>query len=473
MNLLKRLVKSDSWQNVVTQLGTSYDKQVYHRIYPEIWYDCDELEDLRDSDAYARRIVEEPIHAAFRNGFELIYGGQLDAETIEDMKKGILDILWSVGDPQEGAIGSLQEALCNGRLYGRGGLLLGLDDGQDPEEPLSPERIRGLRWIEPLTCQEFNAFETYDDPTEPHYGEPKIWKIQRTSTSTMESELVHESRVILTRGLRVSKRKRSENLWRDASVLQALYPKLRAWDAANQGVGHMLMDASQAVLKIQDFVRMLGENEISVFTNRMRIMEVARSLRILPIDAEREAFEYVERTFAGVADLLDRGGKDLAGAAGLPQTVLFGVSPAGLNATGESDIRGWYDQIQAERTKKIQPLLESLVYYAAIVAAADAPETWGVKWNPLWQESAGEQAGRYKTVAETDQIYVNLGVVTEDEVAETRFSSDEFNDGPIQLDMETRSSLREMDLERVAEGVPEPEPPQAGEPEPEDADDPA
>jgi phage-related protein (TIGR01555 family) len=237
----------------------------------------------------------------------------------------------------------------------------------------------------------------------------------------------------------------------------------------------MLMDASQAVLKIQDFVKMLGENEISVFTNRMRIMEVARSLRILPIDAEREAFEYVERTFTGVADLLDRAGKDLAGAAGLPQTVLFGMSPAGLNATGESDIRGWYDQIQAERTKKIQPLLESLVYYAAIVAGADAPETWGVKWNPLWQESAGEQAGRYKTVAETDQIYVNLGVVTEDEVAETRFSGDEFNDGPIQLDMETRSSLREMDLERVAEGVPEPEPEPEPEPtpEPEDADDPA
>jgi phage-related protein (TIGR01555 family) len=452
---LKEFARSDGWENVVTMLGTTSDKLSYHRVYGESWYDTDELEDLYYSDPFAQRVIREPVDAAFRQGYDLTYGGKLDAETIEDDRKAIEDLLFDLK-----AEHAYKEAQYWGRLYGIGGLLLGVDDGLDPSEPLDVEKIQegGFLYTEPLTYAEMTWKDSYDDPKEPKFGEPKIWLVTRTSSgsgSTSESVEVHESRIILARGIPTSQRKREENGWRDASYLQAPFRYLRNWDSAQMGVANMLTDASQAVIKITDFVKLLASEEIAIFTNRMRIMELARSLRIMLIDAEKEAFEYVERTFAGIGDLLDKTAGALAGAVGMPQTVLFGRSPSGLSATGESDIRGWYDEIEARRTEAYQPDFERLIYYAALATGADAPETWGMSWHSLWQETEKEKADREKVIADTDKVYWDMGAVTEDEVADTRFSGDEFNSGVIQIDLEARAALKEQDLERAKEGIPE------------------
>jgi hypothetical protein len=235
------------------------------------------------------------------------------------------------------------------------------------------------------------------------------------------------------------------------------------------GLAHMMTDSSQAVLKITDLAGMLASEDMAVFTTRMRILELARSLHIMPIDTT-EGFEYVERSFAGVADVVDRITGALAGSAAMPQTALFGASPAGLNATGASDTRGWYDQIQAARTSTYQRPLESLVYLAAVVTGASSPDAWGVSWPSLWQSTPDEEAARRKLIADTDVAYIAAGVVLEDEVAMTRFGGDGYSDGPIQIDAEMRDALRAQDLARAVEGPPaEAEPTEA---EPAEAVDP-
>jgi hypothetical protein len=138
---------SDAWENVVTLLGTSYDKSTYHRVYPEVWYDCDELEDLYYGDSYARRAIEEPVDAAFRQGYDLTNEKAFDSETFNEDKDQIQLVL-----DEHDAVCQLKEALYWGALYGRGGLLLGVDDGQDLETPLDLERVRELKYLEVLQC---------------------------------------------------------------------------------------------------------------------------------------------------------------------------------------------------------------------------------------------------------------------------------------------------------------------------------
>lgn len=450
VNTMKKIFHSDGWENVVTLLGTSYDKSMYHRVYPEYWYDCDELEDMYYGDAYARRIVEEPVKSAFRQGFDLTLEDASDESSFNNSKKQIHEIFTNLN-----IIESYKKALYWGRLYGRAGLLLGLEDGSDLSLPLTEENISDFKFVEILECKDFSVESTYQDPSEPKYGLPETWFVSRQSDGSAAPEIIHESRILLTRGAPTSERKRRENDWRDASVLQGPYKYLRNWDAANQGSATMLTDASQAVLKIMQFSKMLGSEDISVFTNRMRVLEMARSLRIMPIDAESEEFEYVERTFSGVFELIDRAAQALAGAVGIPQTVLFGRAPAGLNATGESDIRGWYDQVESERVDEYQPDLERLVQYAAQVTNANTPELWGVSWHSLWQETEKEAAETNKLVADTDQLYLNMGVLMEEEIAETRFGGEAFDRGVIQVDFEDREILKGQDIERAQEGVSE------------------
>jgi hypothetical protein len=236
-------------------------------------------------------------------------------------------------------------------------------------------------------------------------------------------------------------------------MLQGPYKYLRNWDAANQGGANMMTDSSQAVLSIAEFNKMIGSDDLTIFSNRMRVLEMARSLRIMPIDAESEKFQYVERSFQGVFEMIDRAAQALAGAVGIPQTIYFGRAPAGLNATGESDTRGWYDKVRAQREAKYQPLFEQIIQIIAKAEGLQYPDQWGVSWPSLWQETAKEKADTDKTVAETDKLYLDMGAITEDEIAETRFGGDEFQRGVIQVDLESREILRGQDLQRAQEGV--------------------
>jgi len=167
--------------------------------------------------------------------------------------------------------------------------------------------------------------------------------------------------------------------------------------------------------------------------------------RIMPIDAEDEDFMYVDRSFAGVKDIFERRQQLLAGAYGWPMVVLFGREPAGLSSTGEADIRGWYDTIQAEREGKYRPAIERLVRIVAQACDCEEPASWSITWPSLWQESPKERAERQKSVAETDDTYITNGVLDPDEVATARYGSGEWSDQAPQLDLDARSRVREME----------------------------
>ena len=100
----------------------------------------------------------------------------------------------------------------------------------------------------------------------------------------------------------------------------------------------------------------------------------------------------------------------------MPVTRLFGVSAAGLNATGAGDARNWYDAVGDYQTKSVLPGLRAVPAYPV------PGESWtdqGHRAGQLDSELPAtlaadrqERATTRKTVAETDAIYYDMGVVT-------------------------------------------------------------
>jgi len=457
VSLLHQVHRSDTWQNTVTALGTVAASLSWHRPSAAVWLPEETLEAIYIDDGVGRRIVTEPVDAAFRQGWYLTPPGDMETDTAQAEEVDILALLDSVD-----AEANLKEALYWGRLYGRGGLLLGTDDGTaDQSMPLDDASIKALLWVDPLTSKEFSAHSLYDDKRSPLFGQPETWNVIRTNaTQTVDT---HESRIILTRGIPTSKELRQENEWRDISVLQAAYEDLRNYNSAKTGMAQMLTDASQAVMWIRDLLSILADDQ-SVISTRMRIMEMARALHIMPLDAGdatgqgREDFQFVERTFTGVADTFDRLLGALSSSIGWPQTFLFGRSPAGENATGESDRAIWDDLVKAEQDEDYKPLLQRLVTIAAYVTGATDPEGWKVEFNPLRQETDAERVEREDKIADTDVKYIGAGVLDELTVAKHRFGGDEYNSQPVRLeeaDVKAMEDLQQQDRERaekMAEG---------------------
>ena len=125
-------------------------------------------------------------------------------------------------------------------------------------------------------------------------------------------------------------------------------------------------------------------------------------------------------------ELIDRFNSRLASAADTPVTVLMGISPGGLNATGESDITLFDDRIEDEQTLEFQPAIEK-VARLQMAARGMAPEEWSIHFNPLHQKRDKEKAEERKLVAETDQIYFNMGGVAARKILEERFGGEEYS----------------------------------------------
>lgn len=85
-----------------------------------------------------------------------------------------------------------------------------------------------------------------------------------------------------------------------------------------------------------------------------------------------------------------------------------------MNATGDSDIRNYYDRIKAQQEDELRPVLR--VLYAVLFRASvgECPHDLEIQFNSLWQMSQTEQASIEKLRAERDQIYLTHGVIGPD-----------------------------------------------------------
>jgi hypothetical protein len=90
----------------------------------------------------------------------------------------------------------------------------------------------------------------------------------------------------------------------------------------------------------------------------------------------------------------------VSGAADIPATRLLGQSPAGMNATGESDLRNYYDRLQAMQSVEMTPAMARLDECIIRSALGSRDQDIYYEWAPLWGMSEKEKADVFKTKAD-------------------------------------------------------------------------
>jgi phage-related protein (TIGR01555 family) len=434
--------RSDGWMNVVTGLGVAArDKRLSAEWHasPNLTHAKELLESMYHGNDLVNTFVSLPAEEMTREWIEVKVQNEEGSTADAEASSGVHQKLDELGVQT-----AVQTALTWGSLYGGSVLLLGVTDGGNPQEPLDVEKIDSFDWVTVLDRFDVYVEEKYDNPLEPKYGEPKLYRIMTGD----QSILIHESRTIRFDGAPVSRQRRQENNgWADSRV-NKVFEVIRDFTSASEGVAHILTDFSQAVFKINGLANLLAQDSDGLVLKRLQMLDLGRSIvRAIPLDAENEEFTRQGAAVTGMSDLYDRLMMRVSAATRMPVTLLFGRSPAGMNATGESDIRQFYDHIAASQESVLRPRLEYLI--SIILNASDGPtagsepDNWGFEFNPLYQESSKDKAETRKMIAQADQIYVNAGVVTAKEIAMSRFGGDGFSP-ETKLDPEERKRLEEM-----------------------------
>lgn len=447
--------RTDGWVNALTGLGNSLrDKGMATNFLAGTKLSDQALETLYHEEDMAERICGALPEEALRKGYFIT----LKDDDSEDIPKAVKKY-----EKRLGFVEALEECAIWSRVFGGAVIYLGINDLQEESEPVNDAAIKSIDFAMVLDRRDITPKDRYDDPdNDEKFGDWKTYQINtRSGDSRSEGAIIHETRLLRMDGALTSKRRQEKNSGWSESVLQKTHEVLRQFNVGWQATSHLLQDASQAVFKVEGLIDMIAGGDKDKLQSRMELVEMSRSVaRAIMLDAEREEFERQSYSFAGVPDVLRAFMLRLSAAARMPVVILMGQAPQGLNATGDSDIRLWYDRVQAYQTRKLSTVIEQ--FYRLVFLAQDfeagEPEDWEVKWERLWQMTDKEQAELEDLVAKKDKTYIDAQVVLPEEVALSRFKSRGFS-METNIDMEAREEILQAEIELAkSKAGEEPEP---------------
>lgn len=432
-----KMFRSDSWVNMALGFGTSRDKTQGSSFLPSSKLTDIELAALYRHCDYAAKIVNVYPREAMREGYCL---SGLDGEKIKKAEKFLAP--WDLKRQNT-------NAAIWGRLFGGGALWFGTEDGAMPNQPMGDTpKITFMRFYDRRFLQPYRFYETG-----PKVGLPETYMLFSAERHAKVAE-IHESRLIIFPGARTEALAKRENNGWDDSVLQVAYEAIRSEGGVWKSIETLVSDANQAVFKISKLWSMMSTQKGEELRTRVQLMDLMRSVsRAILLDKDTEDFERKMTTFTGLDNLSDKAKQRVASAAEIPVTVLTGESPAGLNATGDSDLRWFFARVHAYQETELEPII--LPQIRLILKQEGSPlrpeevEELTLKWKPLWSATDKERAEIFKLRADANVAQVGAEIVLPEEVALSEYGGED--GGELRINTKARERILKSEEQKLLE----------------------
>lgn len=333
-----------------------------------------------------RRIIDVKAGDMVKSGFEI------SSSMTADEKKQVKNILGRTR-----TIRDIKTGLKWASLYG-GAIGVMVIDGQfDLSQPLDydligPNSYRGLlvvdRWDGLLP-----SLELVTDITSPDRGTPKYYGItnQEANVSAFEelgqdSLRIHHSRVVRFEGLQLPAWEKRANFYWGESDVEPIFEELVKRDNTSANIAALIFQANLKVFGLNqyeaDFGSMTERAKADFYETVAAINHLMSSQNIMVMNKE-DTFDTKSYSFAGLSEVYDKFMLDIAGAANMPVTKLFGREPAGLSATGESDLVNYDESLGELQEDRLKPVLEKLAPVVCISEIGYYPDDANITFNPI------------------------------------------------------------------------------------------
>lgn len=427
--------REDGYVNLLNKYGTKQDNSEAYKFEREPVIPDMQLTGLYEGNGLFSKIIDTPAEEALKHGFDLnLKSDELNA-FVED---ALDDLEW-----EERAATAIKWA----RLYGGALIVMLIDDGRGLEEPVDWEHIRSideLRVYERSIVQPDYASLYQQDyggkgvgNRVSKFGQPEYYYV----SSIYGSFKVHESRCLVFRnGVLPEQTSNATYLFWGMPEYVRIRRALRETVTAHTDSVKLLERSVQAIYSMKGLASLLttddGENQV---LKRLQLVDTSRGLlNSIAIDSEGENYDFKTFQFSGVKDVIDATCNMLSALTNIPQTILFGRSPAGMNATGDSDFESYYNFVEKIQRLMLKRNLRTLldVVFRAGIASGDVAEEpdYKLEFKPLWSLSDTEQAAVDQTKAQTAlvkaqtaQAYVDMQALDPTEVRRRLASDEEFD----------------------------------------------
>lgn len=413
--------RADGYLNMLNKVGTKQDNGTAWDFVSGGYVPDQKLTDLYVENGLFAKIIDRPAEDAIAKGLDLSdFGGDIAKE----IQKRLLGIDFSA---------CIATAEAWSRLYGGALIVMLINDGGGLEEPVRWEEVRSIEELipfeRPLVQPDFYAYP-YGGSQCLHrrYRDPEYYDVY----SERGSFRVHCSRCLTFRNGRIPE-------WSRLSIYRGwgIPAYLRIARALRETItshedGTKLLDRSVlGVYKMKNLSQLLStdEGEDKVI-QRLQVIDMARNIiNSMAIDNDGEDYSYINASMAGAADIIDRTCNMLSAVTDIPQTILFGKDPSGMDSTGDNDRDNYFQLLNRIQTNSYKGAAETVVklilkqMIAKGSISADQIPSFDIRFNSSRQLSDEEQAkveetkaATEQTKAQTAQIYVDMQALDPSEV---------------------------------------------------------
>lgn len=311
--------------------------------------------------------------------------------------------------------GVIQTAAEQDCYFGRAQIFLQIK-GADRNTPLilDPRTVKkgSLERVVPVeavwtTPSGYNAL----DPAAPDFYKPSSW--------FMLGQEVHASRLmtVVTRPL-PDILKPAFN-FAGMSLSQLAEPYVDNWLRTRQSVSDLINNFSiTALATSMDQVLQGDDDGADVFARAELFTRTRSNKGLMLLDKEREEIVQVNTPLSGLHELQAQSQEHMCSVSRMPAIVLTGISPSGLNASSDGEVRIFYDWVAAQQEAHWREPLEVILKAVQLSLFGEIDPDIGFNFVPLYQMTPKEESEIRLSDSQADCAYIAAGVVDPSEVRE-------------------------------------------------------
>lgn len=343
----------------------------------------------------------------------------------------------------------IRQLIIDDQAFGGGHVLFKLKNDEDLREiplVLRSSTVRrnsfeGLRVIEPywVTPNYYNSI----DPSAADFYKPSSW--------FMLAQQVHATRLQTIISRPVPDMLKPTYSFRGISMTQLAMPYVDNFLRTRQSVSDAVKQYAVSGILTDLQQSLLPGADISL-QNRAELINAYRDNRnLLMLDKATEEFFTVTTPLTGLDALQAQSQEQMSAVSHIPLVVLLGITPTGLNASSEGEIRVFYDYVKGYQQNTLSSLMLNILRVMQLSLFGEIDEDINWVWEPLLELSALEQSELRKNDSEVDERYIVNGVVTPEMV--TRRLNTDANSlySDVIDDSDPLSEVEDDDIQGIAE----------------------
>jgi phage-related protein (TIGR01555 family) len=270
------------------------------------------------------------------------------------------------------------------------------------------KRLKNIEpiWTYPTT---YNAV----NPLKDDWYNPQIWYVM--------GQEIHWTRLRTFIGRPVPDILKPAYSFGGLSLSQMAKPYVEIWLQTRQSVAEIVHSFSVMVLYTNLATLLQGAGSGiagDVLARAAGFNSMRDNQGLFVVDKSTEDFKNISAPISGLHELQAQSQEHMMSVARIPATKFTGMQPSGMNASAEGEMKAFYESIHAYQPVLFGENLDFVIDLAMISLWGEIDEDIVFEWIPLHSLSEKEEAEVRKLEAETGQILVDSGIVSQEEERE-------------------------------------------------------